>query len=111
MVVNMQPDLERMIRQREFFALRRALLDYPPPDLAALIDELDTEDQIIVFRILPRELAADVFEYMELEAQEQLLKAMTQEHVARLLNDMAPTTAPNCWKNCPPPSRGRCWRS
>ncbi|HEX7174062.1 MAG TPA: magnesium transporter [Pyrinomonadaceae bacterium] len=90
MVVNLQPDLERMIRQREFFALRRALLDYPPPDLAALIAELDTEDQIIVFRILPRELAADVFEYMELEAQEQLLKAMTQEHVARLLNDMAP---------------------
>ena len=79
-----------MIRERDFFALRTELRDWPPPDLAALIAELETEDQVVVFRILPRRLAADVFEYLELEAQEQLLKAMTQEHVARLLNDMAP---------------------
>lgn len=90
MAVNLQPDMEQMIRERDFFALRTELRDWPPPDLAALIAELETEDQVIVFRILPRRLAADVFEYMELEAQELLLKAMTQEHVARLLNDMAP---------------------
>jgi magnesium transporter len=90
MAADLQPDLEQMIRERDFFALRTELREWPPPDLAALIAELETEDQVIVFRILPRRLAADVFEYMELEAQEQLLKAMTQEHVARLLNDMAP---------------------
>jgi magnesium transporter len=87
---NLQSDVEQLIRERDFFALRTELRDWPPTDLAALITELETDDQVIVFRILPRKLAADVFEYMELEAQEQLLKAMTQEHVARLLNDMAP---------------------
>ena len=90
MSVNLRPDLEKMIRERDFFALRSGLREWPPTDLAALMAELETEDQVIVFRILPRRLAADVFEYMELEGQERLLKAMTQEHVARLLNDMAP---------------------
>lgn len=90
MAATLQPDLEQMIRERDFFALRSELREWPPQDLAALIAELETEDQVIVFRILPRRLAADVFEYLELEAQELLLKAMTQEHVARLLNDMAP---------------------
>lgn len=90
MAVNLEPDLERLIRERDFVALRRALHVWPPPDLAHLIAELETEDQVIVFRILPRKLAAEVFEYMELEAQEQLLKATAQEDVARLLNDMAP---------------------
>ncbi len=90
MSVNLQPDLERMIREREFMALRRELAGWPPPDLARLISELETEEQVIVFRILPRKLATDVFEYLELETQEQLLKAMAQEDVARILNDMAP---------------------
>src|SRR5262252_5951688 len=39
---------------------------------------------------LPRDLAADVFEYLSLEAQESLLKAMATEEVAKVLNEMAP---------------------
>ncbi len=85
-----QPDLESLIRARDFAALRRRLRVWTPTELAELISELETEDQVIVFRLLPRELAADVFEYLELEAQEQLLKAMAERDVARLLNDMSP---------------------
>lgn len=90
MVAELQPDIERMIREREFFALRRELAGWPPPDLARLISEMETEEQVIVFRILPRKLATDVFEYLELEVQEHLLKSMAQADVARILNDMAP---------------------
>src|SRR5215813_8627542 len=39
---------------------------------------------------LPRDLAADVFEYLSLEAQQSLLKAMATEEVAKILNEMAP---------------------
>ncbi|HYN83632.1 MAG TPA: magnesium transporter [Pyrinomonadaceae bacterium] len=85
-----QPDLESLIRAREFAALRRRLLEQTPTELAELISELETEEQVIVFRLLRREMAADVFEYLELEQQEQLLKAMAERDVARLLNDMSP---------------------
>ena len=43
------------------------------------------EDQVIVFRILPRGLAAGVFEYLNLAAQELLLKTMAKDDVAALL--------------------------
>lgn len=85
-----QPDLEEVIRKRDFVALRESLKNWPAPDLANLIKTLLPEDQAIVFRILPRQLAADTFEYLELEAQEHLLKAMAQEEVAAILNEMAP---------------------
>lgn len=90
MAAELQPDIERMIREREFFALRRELAGWPAPDLARLISELGAEEQVIVFRILPRKLATDVFEYLDLEVQEHLLKSMAQTDVARILNDMAP---------------------
>jgi magnesium transporter len=44
----------------------------------------------VAFRALPRDLAADVFEYLPLEAQQQLLRAMAREEVATILNEMAP---------------------
>lgn len=90
MAVSLQPDLEEVIRARDFVALRGALKNLPPPEVAALLEELPTEDQVVAFRILPRETAADVFEYLNLEAQEQLLKAMAQGEVAAILNEMAP---------------------
>lgn len=51
---------------------------------------LSTEDQMVVLRILPRDLAAKVFELLDLSTQEQLLKAMGQEELVGLLNNMAP---------------------
>ncbi|MDE3051329.1 MAG: magnesium transporter, partial [Nitrospirota bacterium] len=55
-----------------------------------VIADLSTEDQVIVFRILPRELAAEAFEWVDVSGQERLLKAMGQEELAALLNSMAP---------------------
>jgi magnesium transporter len=85
-----QPDLEEIIHRRDFVALREILKNWSPPDLASLIKTLAPDDQVIVFRILPRQLAADTFEYLELEAQENLLKAMAHEEIASILNEMAP---------------------
>ncbi len=51
---------------------------------------LEPKDVAIVFRILPREFAADVFEYLPFEVQEPLLKELGQEHVAAVLNQMDP---------------------
>ncbi|MEJ7615616.1 MAG: magnesium transporter [Pyrinomonadaceae bacterium] len=85
----MQPDLQDLIKRRNFFALRSTLKDYPPADLAELIEGLAVEEQVVAFRLLPRETAAEVFEYLALDAQEALLKAMAQEDVAEILNNMS----------------------
>lgn len=83
-------DLETLIRQRDFATLRARLANESPPDIAAALDALSVEDQVLTFRVLPRELAADVFEYLPFEQQEQLLHAMGRAEVAAILNEMAP---------------------
>jgi magnesium transporter len=45
---------------------------------------------VIIFRVLPHDLAADVFEYLGIEEQQQLLRAMAHEQVVGILNEMAP---------------------
>lgn len=83
------PEIHELIAARDFGALRELLAGWTAPDLAELISELDPEDQAVVFRILPRDLAAEAFEYLALEAQESLLKALGQDQVAGILNEMS----------------------
>jgi len=84
------PELEEMIRAKNFAGLREELSDLAPPDLAELIEEMPPEDEVVIFRVLPRELASDTFEYLPLDAQETLLKSMGKGQAAEILNQMAP---------------------
>ena len=58
--------------------------------MAEVILDLPEDQQVIVFRVLPHDLAADVFEYLDVEAQQQLLRAMAHEQVVGILNEMSP---------------------
>ena len=79
-----------MLRARDYARVREMLRNRHAGDVAALLTALSLEDQVVVFRVLPRKDAAAVFEYLSHEAKEALLKAMAQEDVAELLNNMAP---------------------
>ena len=103
MTADLQPDLERIIRARDFSALRGKLENWEAADLVSLIISLPVEDQVVVFRVLPRGLAADVFEYLDLAAQELLLKTMAKDDVAALLNDMAPDDRTHLLDELPAP--------
>jgi magnesium transporter len=83
-------ELAAMLRVRDYARLRDMLRNQHAGDVATLLTELSLEDQVVVFRVLPRKDAAAVFEYLAHEAKEALLKAMAQEEVAEILNNMAP---------------------
>src|SRR6185503_2420846 len=48
------------------------------------------DEQVIIFRVLPAALAADAFEYIGIEEQQKLLRAMAHEQVVAILNEMSP---------------------
>jgi magnesium transporter len=79
-----------MIEARDFAALRELFREWPPADVAEVILDLPEDEQVIIFRLLPHNLAADVFEYLGIEEQHKLLHALAHEQVAAILNEMAP---------------------
>jgi len=82
-------NLEEAIRIRDFVGLRDAADKLPPAEIANLFGKLSGEQQAPLFRVLPRKLAASTFEYLPLYEQEELLKALGQEEVAAILNEMS----------------------
>lgn len=83
------PEIRALISAKNFAALKDVFDDWRPADLADLIDELPTNEQAILFRLLPRDLATETFEYLDHAAQEQLLRSLSDEQVAAILNDMS----------------------
>jgi len=86
----LEPEIRSMIDARNFGALREVFREWPPADVAEVILDLPENEQVIIFRILPHALAADVFEYLDFDAQQQLLRAMAHEQVVAILNEMSP---------------------
>src|SRR5437762_6034384 len=84
------PEIRELIAERNFGALREIFREWPPADVAEVILDLPEDEQVIIFRLLPTALAADVFEYLDVEAQQQLLRAMAHEQVVAILNEMSP---------------------
>jgi magnesium transporter len=84
------PEIKSLIETRNFAALRAMFREWPPADVAEVILDMDEDDQVIIFRVLPAALAADVFEYLDVEAQQKLLRAMAHEQCVGILNEMSP---------------------
>src|SRR6266576_2096742 len=86
----LQPEIRSLIDARNFTALRELFSEWPPADVAEVILDMPEDEQVIIFRVLPHALAADVFEYLDLDAQQKLLRAMAHEQVVGILNEMSP---------------------
>src|SRR5881296_3823670 len=86
----LEPEIRSMIDARDFTALREIFREWPPADVAEVILDMPEDEQVIIFRVLPHALAADVFEYLDVDAQQKLLRAMAHEQVVGILNEMAP---------------------
>ena len=84
------PEIKSLIDVRNFGALRELFREWPPADVAEVILDLPEDEQVIIFRVLPAALAADVFEYIGIEEQQKLLRAMAHEQVVAILNEMSP---------------------
>ncbi len=81
--------LEYSFHNRRFADLRMTLLDMEPFDIAKYIeDNLDDKDQIVFFRLLPKELASDVFVEIDSDTQEELIKKFTDKELKAVIDDM-----------------------
>ncbi|MBN1900985.1 magnesium transporter [Candidatus Sumerlaeota bacterium] len=84
------PEIEELIASRNWRALKTTLAEWQPHDVADLLEILNPRDRVILFRLLPKAMATEVFERMEGEAQRELLEAFSDAEAAPILEEMSP---------------------
>jgi magnesium transporter len=86
----LKPEILALIEERSWAALRDVVEEWPAPEVADLLLELERQDRVLLFRALSREFSADVFSHLELSQQDDLLEDLTNEETRRLLADLPP---------------------
>ncbi len=86
----LKPEILEMIEAGQLNDLRDFLAKQPAPDIADLIPAVDDRNRLLIFRMLPRQLAAEVFSFLAPSAQDLLLDSMAQEEVRNVLADLSP---------------------
>ncbi|HTM53634.1 MAG TPA: magnesium transporter [Pirellulales bacterium] len=84
------PEIRELIVGRDLETLREILSDWIPPDLAALIADLDPDEQAFAFRALEESAAAQAFAYLDFDAQNQLIDSLPIGEFVKVLAGMAP---------------------
>ncbi len=85
----MNETIRELLAQRHYGRLRAYLSELNVVDIAALFLGLSQEDMVLLFRLLPKETAADTFSYMESEAQQSLCEAMNDVELRAVLDELA----------------------
>ncbi len=78
-----------LVARKQFRRLKELLSQMNEVDIAEFLDELDVEQEILVFRLLPKDTAAEVFTYLEnTEDQETLIGALSDKELREVLDEL-----------------------
>ena len=80
--------LEKMLQERQYSALRSVLVTMNPSDIAGLFSDLNGREISLLFRLLPKELAAETFVEMEPDEQETLVRGFSDNELKEILDEL-----------------------
>lgn len=78
----------KFLEERNFKELKEELENLHPVDLVDAMEELDKKQRMLVFRLLSKEEAAEVFTDMNSDMREELLEALTDSELKEIMDEM-----------------------
>ena len=86
----LQQRINELMEKKKFFEIKGLINDLHPADVAELMTFFDRDNQVVLFRLLKKDMAIGVFEQLDFEHQENLLNSFTDDKVSEILNVMSP---------------------
>lgn len=79
---------EQLVSEKKFGTIRNVLMAKEPADIALFLGEVDAQLLPILFRILPKELAAETFVEMDSDEQELLINAFSERELKAVVDEL-----------------------
>lgn len=77
-----------LVKRGEYGEARKELINLNAVDIAQLFEEISQEKLLIIFRILPKDLASEVFTYMSSELQQYVIELITDQEAVSILDNL-----------------------
>ncbi len=84
-------DLEtfrNLLKEKKYSVLRGKAQDMNDSDLAYIMDNMEDEDMLTMFRLFPKELAADVFSQLSLDSQQYIITSLSEKEAGSIIDNL-----------------------
>lgn len=80
--------LKELVENRQYGLFRKEIEDYNVQDIAEYLEDMPKNERNKIFRILPKSFAADVFSYLDIEMQQDMIISMSDMEAADLIDNL-----------------------
>ncbi len=94
-------DLSALLENKQYSILRESLSDMNTVDIASLMDDMENEESLKMFRILPKDIAADVFANLELEDQQYIIQSLSDKEAGSIIDNLMADDATDLLEEMP----------
>ncbi len=94
-------DLRALLENKQYSILRESLSDMNTVDIASLMDDMENEESLKMFRILPKDIAADVFANLELEDQQYIIQSLSDKEAGSIIDNLMADDATDLLEEMP----------
>jgi len=95
------PEINELLREKNYSELKKLLKEVPPVDLAEGWSQLFLTDRDIIFRLLERRRAIEVFEDLSFEDQRRLIDSLESPEIGEILDGMSADDRADLFKDLP----------
>lgn len=81
-------EILELIRNKKLHEAREALAELNTVDLAESFEDLEQHELVKIFRMLPKDSAADVFSYLSRDLQKRIIDSMTDRELAEIMDEL-----------------------
>lgn len=90
-----------LLENKQYTVLRQRLSEMNEADVAAILEELEEQEMLKIFRILPKDIAADVFSYMEVDSQQYIITSLSEKDAAGIIDNLMADDATDLLEEMP----------
>ena len=87
-VVELYENVFDLIENKRFLELKQILSEMQPADIAEIFEDANPKDIPVIFRILPKELAAEVFVNLDSDMQQLLIDAFSDKELREVIDEL-----------------------
>lgn len=103
MKVEFEVDVRKLIERGDMKTLKLLLQDQSPGRVLDIIEDLDTTEKVVIFRLLPQETAAEVFSQLEPDEQLEIIEALKKDITLKnIIASMEPSDRAELLDEMPP---------
>ncbi len=86
--VTVESTLDALLAEKKYPTIRDILITMNPADIASVFDSMEEERLPLLFRLLPKELAAETFVEMDPDAQELLIRGFSDSELREVVDEL-----------------------